>query len=127
MMKKSIPNVPKPIAQINQDEMVGTLTYLAGGSGKIRLTGKLTKIGKHPSSDIVVKGLAVGRTTATISKRPDGYYLSYVGGLSKPKVNEVSVKKSIALNDLDIINIGSTKLQFFEQKSHKNKPKTKNP
>ena len=127
MMKKSMPSVPKPIVQINQDDIFGTLTYLTGGSGKIRLTGKLTKIGKHPSSDIVVKGLTVGRTTATISKRPDGYYLSYVGGLSKPKVNEVPVKKSVALKDLDIIDIGSTKLQFFEQKPHKNKPKTKNP
>ena len=67
------------------------------------------------SSDIVVKGMLIGGTAATISKRPDGFYLSYVGGLSKPKVNEKTVKQSILLNDLDIIYLGSTKLQFFKR------------
>jgi len=70
-----------------------------------------------------VRGLFVGRTSVTISKRPDGFYLSYVGGLSRPKLNDKTVKQSAILNDLDIIDIGSTKLQFFTQKPHKKKRK----
>jgi len=123
MMKKSNSKIPKPLTKGNKNEIVGVLTYLAGGSGKIKLNGKITKLGKHQTSDIVVKGLFVGRTSVTISKRPDGFYLSYVGGLSRPKLNDKTVKQSAILKDLDVIDIGSTKLQFFTQKPHKNKKK----
>ena len=92
---------------------VGVLSYLAGGEGEFELARKLVKIGKDPNSDIHVSGLTVGNTSATISKRPNGYVLSYVAGLSKPKVNGKAVKQSLALNEFDVIEIGSLKLQFF--------------
>jgi len=123
MLKKSNLRVPKPVTKGNKNQIVGVLTYLAGGNGKVKLNGKITKLGKHRTSDIVVKGLFVGRTSVTISRRPDGFYLSYVGGLSKPKINEKAVKQSAILNDLDIIDIGSTKLQFFIQKPLQKKKK----
>jgi pSer/pThr/pTyr-binding forkhead associated (FHA) protein len=123
MMKKNHSKGVKPHVKGNKNEILGVLTYLEGGNGKIKLNGKITKLGKHRTSDIVVKGLFVGRTSVTISKRPDGFYLSYVGGLSKPKINEKVVKQSAILNDLDIIDIGSTKLQFFTHKPHQKKKK----
>ena len=92
---------------------VGMLSYLAGGEGEVELARKLIKIGKDAASDIVVSGLTVGATSATISKRPENYVLSYVSGLSKPKVNGKAVKQSVALNEFDVIEIGSVKLQFF--------------
>ena len=84
MMKKSKSEVSKSHPQNNKNGIGGVLTYLNGGNGKFELTGKITKLGKHHTSDIVVKGLFIGRTSVTISKRPDGFYVSYVGGLSKP-------------------------------------------
>lgn len=98
-----------------QDAGGGMLSFLAGGEGEVELTKKLTKIGKNASSDIVVSGLTVGQTAATISKRPDGYYLSYVGGMSKPKVNGESVKESVALKQFDVIEIGSAKMQLINK------------
>ncbi len=124
MIGKNKPDTPATPVPKKKVKTVGVLTYLAGGSGKIKLTGKLTKIGKHPSSDIIVKGLLIGRTAATISRRPDGYYLSFVGGLSKPKLNDKTLKKSALLADLDVIDIGSTKLQFYEKKVY---PKKETP
>ena len=123
MMKKNNSKAPKPLTKKNKKEIVGALSFLAGGSGKIKLNGKITKLGKHRASDIVIKGLLVGQTSSTISRRPDGFYLSYVGSLSKPKLNEKVVKQSAILNNLDIIDIGSTKLQFFIQKPHQKKKK----
>lgn len=93
-------------------EQISVLSYLAGGDGEVELTKKLTKIGKNPSSDIVVHGLTIGQTSATISKRPDGYYLSYVSGLSKPKVNGDAVKDSVKLKQFDVVEIGSAKMQL---------------
>ena len=123
MMKKSHSKAPKPLPKVNVNEIAGVLTYLAGGNGNIKLKGKITKLGKHPTSDIVVKGLFVGQTSVTISRRPDGFYLSYVSGLSKHKVNDKRVKQSTILNDFDIIDVGSTKMQFFIQKPHQKREK----
>jgi pSer/pThr/pTyr-binding forkhead associated (FHA) protein len=126
MVKKSKPKPQKSPAKHESTKATARLSYLAGGSGKINLSGKIVKIGKHASSDIVVKGLLVGRTSATICQRPDGFYLSRVGGLSKPRLNEKIVKQSVILNDLDIIDVGSTKLQFHKNARPKKqrKPKT---
>ena len=61
----------------------------------------------------------VGRTSATISKRPDGFYLSYIGGMSLPKVNQKKVRREMLLNDSDLIDIGTCQMQFFERKPRK--------
>jgi len=116
MVQKSAPVLPKPL--LRHDDASGYLAYLSGGQGKLDLFSKLIKIGKAPTSEIVVKGFLVGETAATISRRPDGYYLSYAGGFCKPRVNDQTVKKSVMLQDLDVIAIGSVKLQFFTRTSH---------
>lgn len=92
---------------------IGILSYLAGGEGEIELHKKLTKIGKDSNSDIHVSGFMVGKTAATISSRPNGYYFSYVSGVSKPKINSKTIKESIKLEEFDTIEIGSLKLQFI--------------
>ena len=91
---------------------VGKLIFLAGGRGAVNLDRKYTTIGKHPSSDIVVGGWFMGQTAATISKLPDGFQLSFVGGFTKPKVNEKTIRQSTILKNEDIVSIGSMKLQF---------------
>ena len=98
-----------------RSEPAGALTYLAGGSGTVPLIRKITTIGKDPSSDIVVKGLLIDPTTATIRLESDGYYLDYISGFTKPKVNANIVKESTILKNLDIIEIGSARLQFSDQ------------
>ncbi len=104
-------NVVRPQVQVDKEPM-GILSFLAGGEGEVELSKKLTRIGKNASSDIVLSGLTMGQTAATISKRPDGYSISYVGGLSKPKVNGETVKDSLKLKEFDVIEIGSVKMQF---------------
>jgi len=108
--------VPKGEATATEKEPVGVLSYMAGGEGEIKLTKKLTKIGKSSTSDIVIGGLMMGATAATISQRPKGYSISYVGGMTKPKVNGATVKESVNLKDFDVIEIGSVKLQFVTEK-----------
>ncbi len=103
-------------AEEAKKEKVGMLSFLSGAEGEIELIKKLTKIGKNSSSDIVVGGLTMGQTAATISKMPDGnYYLNYVGGMSKPKVNGKVIKgqEQEQLKQFDTIEIGSLKMQFF--------------
>ena len=108
--------VPEGGAEKKEKELVGMLSYLSGGEGEIKLAKKLVKIGKSASSDIIVGGFMMGKTAATISKRPKGYSLSYVEGMTKPKVNGTAVKESVNLKEFDIIELGSVKLQFVFEK-----------
>jgi len=102
-----------PAAPAATAQKIGVLSYLAGGQGEVELTKKLVKIGKNETCDIVVKGMLMGQTAATISQRPNGYSLSYVEGMTKPKVNGETVKESVMLKEFDQIEIGGIKLQFF--------------
>ncbi len=109
-------NIPQPIIQPKAPEPSGSLSFLAGGEGEVELSKKLTKIGKNPTCDIVISGLTVGKMAATISKRPAGYYLSYVSGMAKPKINGKTIKESAKLNEFDVIELGSLKAEFLFQK-----------
>lgn len=97
---------------VREKEKVATLTFLTGHHREITLTKRLSKIGKGPDADIVIRGFMVGKTAATISARPNGYFLSYVGGISKPKVNGAVVKQTVKLNEYDVIELASTKAEF---------------
>lgn len=91
----------------------GMLSFIAGGQGEVELTQKLTRIGKSKSCDIVLSGFWIGQTACTISKRPQGYTLSYVEGIAKPKVNGKAVKTTVELKEFDRIEIGSAKMDFL--------------
>jgi hypothetical protein len=106
----------KAAAEEIKRDPIAVLSFLSGGRGETKLTGKFVKIGKDPLSDIVVKGFFVGKTAATISNRPSGYYLSYVGGMSRPKLNGQSIAKhSVKLEEFDVIELASVKMQFVFQ------------
>ena len=116
--RKMVGKTDKELAEARKKVKVavGVLSYLAGGEGEVKLTNRITKIGKSPSSEIVVKGLMVGSTAVVISRKPKGYSLSYVDGMTKPKVNGVVVKESVDLKEFDIIEVGSAKVQFVIDK-----------
>ena len=114
--KKTEPAVAVP-DEAKKKRVRGYITYIIGGEGTLALKKKLTKIGKDPSSDIVVKGWAVGKTAATISRTRRGYFFSCDEGFSRPKINDRKApKKPYKLADSDIIAIGSMKLQFISKK-----------
>ena len=87
------PPASEPRIESPKEEPVGVLNYLAGGIGQIKLTRKITTIGKDPTSDIEVTGLLMGSTAATISKTAEGFCFNYIGGMPRPKVNDQPVKK----------------------------------
>lgn len=98
---------------ITAQQAPAILTFLKGGQGDHALAKKLTKLGKDYSNDIVVSGFGVGQTAATISKLPEGYFISYVTGMSKPKINGKTVTESRKLEEFDEIEIGASRLQFY--------------
>lgn len=106
------PPVSQPANQGRQKEPSAILTYLDGGVGSVKLTRKITTIGTDPTSDVVIKGLLMDPTAATLNKTPEGYCFNYIGGRPRPKINDEPVKGSTLLAVSDIIQIGSARLQF---------------
>ena len=123
MINKSQDETAKPPAQEEKPDTIAILRKVAGGSEKHKCRSSILKIGKHRDSDIVVKGFGVGSTSATVSRKADGFYLNYIGGLVRPKVNSKKVKHDKILHDNDIIQIGKTKLRFSERRPKKSKEK----
>lgn len=96
-------------------EMVGVVTFLAGGEGQseLELSKRVTVIGKGNEADIKIKGLLLPKTSAVISRRPTGYFISYSEGRAIPKVNGEVVKGQVKLKDGDMIEIAGIKMQFY--------------
>ena len=91
----------------------GKLVVLSGERQELVLGNRSVRIGKSSNADIRVRGFWVGLTAAVINRLEDGWYLSYVGGLSRIRVNREVVKASVKLNRLDVIRLGRTTIQFL--------------
>jgi pSer/pThr/pTyr-binding forkhead associated (FHA) protein len=92
------------------------LQIVAGpNAGKsLELTASLTSLGKGDNCRIKIKGLTVGKQAAVITRRPTGYHIAHLEGMSRPKVNGETVSdQPRTLNDGDIIELGDTKMEFF--------------
>jgi len=99
--------------------VLAKVQYISGPlMGKVvELKSSLTSIGKGDGCKIKVKGLLVGKQAAVITRRPTGYHITYLEGMSKLKVNgEVVGSSPRVLKDGDIIELSDTKLEFFIKK-----------
>jgi len=91
------------------------LNFLSGEQKDLELANEPVTIGKNSEADVVIGGLwslLAGQPTATINKQGNDYFLDYVSGLLRPKVNGTPVKKPIKLRHQDIIQVGPVKIQL---------------
>jgi len=96
-------------------DLKGGIRIISGGVGQedIELTKRLTTGGKGDGADIKLRGFFVGKISFIISKRPNGFFITHSGGRSMTKVNGMEVEGQRELKDGDIIDIGSTRMQFY--------------
>jgi pSer/pThr/pTyr-binding forkhead associated (FHA) protein len=101
-------------------EMVlGGIQYLSGPlMGKsMDLKASLTSMGKGSNCKIKVKGMLVGKQAAVFTRRPTGYHITHLEGMSKTKVNGDAITGAPrVLKDGDIIELADTKMQFYIKK-----------
>lgn len=98
------------------DDEIKADLVLINDNKRLDLSKKVVTIGRDPDSDVVVPGILVGKTAATVSKHVDGHYLSYVGGFTKPKVNDKVINDSILLKDASIIKIGGAIMRYVTRR-----------
>jgi hypothetical protein len=98
----------KPKAKSNSTM---ALFQLPGHNNVVPLTDKSITFGKASNADIVIRSFWVGKIAAKIERLADGWYLRYIGGCVRPRVNGEFPKKPIRLKEFDIISVGKTKMQ----------------
>ncbi len=103
-----------------EKQKTAMLYFIHGGEGYVELGRKEMWIGKDKSCDVRIKGIFVGKKAAVISKRADGFFITYQSGMAKPVVNDTPLKKTVLLKESDIIKIGPTKLLFIYSKPSRN-------
>jgi len=107
----------KPTAETMPLAAVQIITGSQAGKS-FDLTSSLTSIGKGDSCRIKAKGFTVGKQSAVITRRPTGYHITHLEGLSKAKVNGTSItSQPTTLKDSAIIELGDMKLEFFLKKN----------
>lgn len=92
------------------------LNFLSGDQPDFELSHKTVTIGKNKDADIVITGfwsLFAGQPAATISKQSGDYYLEYMAGLLKPKINGMTVTEPTRIKHHDIIRVGPIELQLY--------------
>lgn len=115
--KESLLNKSKPTAATMPLAAVQVITGSQAGKS-FDLTSSLTSLGKGDSCRIKAKGFTVGKQSAVITRRPTGYHITHLEGLSKAKVNGVSVtSQPTTLEDSAIIELGDMKMEFFLKKA----------
>jgi pSer/pThr/pTyr-binding forkhead associated (FHA) protein len=91
------------------------LSFLSGNREDYELTDRKVSIGKNKEAEIKITGfwaVLAGEPSATITRRQDDYFLEYVQGLLKPKVNGTAINGPCKLNHQDIIKIGPVEVQI---------------
>jgi pSer/pThr/pTyr-binding forkhead associated (FHA) protein len=91
------------------------LSFMSEKAQDFELSDRPVYIGKNKDADIFIKGLwkfLSGEPTATIEKHSGDYYLEFVSGMLRPKVNNKPIQKPTKLNHHDEIKIGPLRIQF---------------
>lgn len=93
---------------------IATVNFISEpiGPAEVKLSKKLTIIGKRGDADIKLKGTFAPKVAAFINKKPSGYSILPSEEKSKVKVNGELISKQTDLSDGDIIEIGAVKLIF---------------
>ena len=77
------------------------------------LTDRLTRLGRHPDSEIMLDDITVSRRHAEVERTAGGYVLRDAGSLNGTYVNQERVDEAELANG-DELQVGKFRLVFFE-------------
>jgi len=81
---------------------------------RFTLTGNVTRLGRHPESEIMLDDITVSRRHASIERTQDGYVVSDAGSLNGTYVNHERIERA-ALRHGDELQVGKFRLVLFER------------
>ena len=103
-----------PVGQLPTE--VGVLIVRAGAQAgeRFQLVDLVTRLGRHPDSEIMLDDITVSRRHAEVQRTAEGYMVADSGSLNGTYVNQERVERA-ALRHGDEVQIGKFRLVFFER------------
>jgi pSer/pThr/pTyr-binding forkhead associated (FHA) protein len=103
-----------PLGEIRKG--VGVLIVRAGeqAGARFELVTDLTRLGRHPDSEISLDDITVSRRHAEVQRTAEGYFVADSGSLNGTYVNQERVERA-RLRHGDELQIGKFRLVFFER------------
>ena len=94
----------------------GVLIVRAGAQAGDRFTldSDITRLGRHPESEISLDDITVSRRHAEVQRTAEGYVVADSGSLNGTYVNQERVERAM-LRHGDEVQIGKFRLVFFER------------
>ena len=110
-----IPTAEVKVAVEELPEGLGMLVVKRGPNAGSRfvLEGALTKVGRHPDSDIFLDDITVSRRHAEFVHQSGGYRVRDVGSLNGTYLNRERIEEESPLANGDEVQIGKFKLVFL--------------
>jgi pSer/pThr/pTyr-binding forkhead associated (FHA) protein len=107
-------DVVVPVGELPSD--IGVLIVRAGAQAGARfpLEQRVTRLGRHPDSEISLDDITVSRRHAEIERTHDGYVVSDAGSLNGTYVNQERIER-LLLRHGDELQVGKFRLVFFER------------
>lgn len=81
----------------------------------LALSAALTRLGRHPDSEISLDDITVSRRHAEISRTADGYEVRDAGSLNGTYVNQERIDDVATLQQGDELQVGKFRLVFFSK------------
>ncbi len=118
-----------PAAELGDDELGIAVGELVEGTGvllvkrgpdagaKYLLDKEVTRVGRHPESDIFLDDITVSRRHAEFVRRDGGYLVRDVGSLNGTYVNRERIDE-VDLASGDEVQVGKFKLVFVAANAH---------
>lgn len=107
-------DVVVPIDDIEPDTAVLIVRAGAEAGARFTLSDDITRIGRHPESDISLDDITVSRRHAEIERSPEGYVVTDSGSLNGTYLNQERVDTGL-IHHGDELQIGKFRLVFFER------------
>jgi pSer/pThr/pTyr-binding forkhead associated (FHA) protein len=103
-----------PMGELAKDR--GVLIVRAGAQAGMRFTldSDITRLGRHPDSEISLDDITVSRRHAEVQHTAEGYVVADSGSLNGTYVNQERVERA-QLRHGDELQIGKFRLVFFER------------
>lgn len=107
-------DVVVPVGDLERGVAVLIVRTGSQAGSRFALDGDVTKLGRHPRSEIMLDDITVSRRHAEITRTGAGYEVSDAGSLNGTYVNQDRVEQS-PLRHGDELQIGKFRLVFFER------------
>jgi pSer/pThr/pTyr-binding forkhead associated (FHA) protein len=81
---------------------------------RFALDSEVTRLGRHPDSEIMLDDITVSRRHASIERTDEGYVVSDAGSLNGTYLNQERIERAV-LHHGDELQVGKFRLVLFER------------